>query len=116
MEQPVELPLTRQANQLDRVQGAWVSVWCVVAAFGVYFCMYGFRKPFTAGTYSEVTLGGLDSKTLLVVAQVLGYAASKFLGIKVVSEAPPARRAALLLGLVGVAWGALLLFALMPPP
>jgi hypothetical protein len=93
-----------------------LSVWCVVAAFGAYFCMYGFRKPFTAGAYAEPSLGGVDSKSILVTAQVLGYTLSKFIGIKVVAEVEPRRRAALLLMLIGVAQAALLLFAATPAP
>jgi hypothetical protein len=43
------------ASPLSR-GGLALSVWCVVAAFGTYFCMYAFRKPFTAATYTDVTL------------------------------------------------------------
>ena len=96
---------------------AWtMSVWSVVAAFGVYFCMYAFRKPFTAGSYTDVIVWGVGYKTVLVTSQVLGYTLSKFLGIKVVAEVQPHRRAALLLALIAAAWGALLLFGLTPPP
>lgn len=96
--------------------GLGLSTWCVVAAFGTYFCMYGFRKPFTAAGYQDVVLWGIGYKTVLVTAQVLGYMLSKFMGIKVVAEARPDRRVALLLGLVAVAEAALLLFGLTPPP
>lgn len=92
------------------------SIWCVVAAFGAYFCMYAFRKPFTAGTYTGLTLWGLGYKPLLVIAQTLGYTVSKFLGIKVVAEVRPERRVALLLALIGAAELSLLLFGLTPPP
>jgi len=40
---------------------------------------------------------------------------SKFIGIKVISEMEPHRRAVVLLGLIGVAEVALLLFAVVPP-
>jgi hypothetical protein len=93
-----------------------LSAWCVTAAFGTYFCMYAFRKPFTAGKYAGGELWGVDYKTILVIAQTLGYTLSKFLGIKVVAELKPHRRAGLLLGLIGTAGVALLLFALTPPP
>lgn len=92
------------------------SIWCVVAAFGAYFCMYAFRKPFTAGTYTGLSLWGLGYKPLLVIAQTLGYTVSKFLGIKVVAEVRPERRVALLLALIGAAELSLLLFGLTPPP
>jgi hypothetical protein len=65
-------------------RGLWLSAWCVLAAFGTYFCMYAFRKPFTAAGFQDTTVWGLDYKTVLVTAQVLGYTFSKFLGIKVV--------------------------------
>jgi hypothetical protein len=49
-----------------------LSAWCIVAAFGTYFCMYAFRKPFTAGSYAETSLGDAGYKSILVTAQVLG--------------------------------------------
>jgi hypothetical protein len=97
-------------------RGVSLSAWAVVAAFGTYFCMYAFRKPFTASTYADITLWGMGFKSVLVLAQVLGYALSKFLGIKVVSEVTPGRRVLLLLALIGIAEGALLLFAITPAP
>jgi hypothetical protein len=96
--------------------GLALSAWCVVAAFGAYFCMYAFRKPFTAAGYEGVVVWGMGYKTVLVTAQVLGYTLSKFLGIKVVAEVQPHRRAALLLVLIAAAEVALLLFGLTPAP
>lgn len=93
-----------------------VSVWCVIAAFGTYFCMYAFRKPFTAATYSDVTFWGIGFKAVLVIAQVLGYTLSKFLGIKFVAEIAPHRRASRLLALIGGAEVSLLLFGLTAAP
>lgn len=77
--------------------------------------MYGFRKPFAAATYEGTGLLGLDLKTTLVVSQVVGYTLSKFIGVKVVTELSAHRRAALLLGLIGVAELALLAFGALPP-
>ncbi len=96
--------------------GLGLSAWCILAAFGAYFCMYAFRKPFTAGSYQGMLVGGMDYKSVLVTAQVLGYTLSKFWGIKVIAEVPPHRRAALLLGLIATGEVALLLFALTPAP
>jgi hypothetical protein len=98
------------------LRGLSLSAWSVVAAFGVYFCTYGLRKPFTAATYADESLGGVDYKTILVTAQVLGYTLAKFLGIKVVAEAGPRRRVILLLALIGGAQVSLLLFGLTPAP
>jgi hypothetical protein len=88
----------------------------MLGAFGTYFCMYGFRKPFTAASFTGLKLWGLDYKVVLVTAQVMGYAASKFIGIKACSEITPARRAVSILVLIGIAQAALLGFALVPRP
>lgn len=82
-----------------------------LAAFGAYTAMYAFRKPFSAATYSGQEIGGVPLKVLLVVAQLVGYTLSKFLGIKVVSEAGAGRRIALIAGLIGIAF---LPLALLP--
>jgi hypothetical protein len=92
------------------------TVWAALAAFGAYFCMYAFRKPFTAATYEGSVYWGHDFKTILVISQVFGYMLSKFLGIRVVSEIHPHRRALWVLWLVLMAEGALVLFGLIPRP
>lgn len=86
------------------------------AAFCTYACMYAFRKGITAVTFEGMAFAGVSYKIWLITAQVLGYAASKGLGIKFVSEMSPARRARNMLGLVGAALLALLGFALVPAP
>lgn len=93
-----------------------LAVWCMVAAFGTYFCMYAFRKPFTAAEFADYQWAGIGYKTLLVTAQVLGYTLSKFIGIKVIAEMNPARRATMILVLIAIAESALLAFALVRPP
>ncbi|NBR04387.1 MAG: hypothetical protein EBT92_01290 [Planctomycetes bacterium] len=78
--------------------------------------MYGFRKPFTASSYSDIYFFGFDYKTVLVVGQVLGYMLSKFIGIKFISEMPYHGRSLLILYLIGFSHFALLCFALIPAP
>ena len=92
------------------------SAWCVIAAFGTYFCMYAFRKPFAACKYEGLALWGTDYKTVLVTAQVIGYTLSKFFGIKIIAELHPQRRIAGIVLLIAIAEAALLGFALTPPP
>ena len=89
-----------------------------LAGFCAYFSMYAFRKPFTAATYDDVAGWHfmLDYKIALVLAQIAGYALSKLIGVKVVSEITPARRGAAVLGLIGISWIALVAFALIPAP
>ncbi len=102
----------------DRLQQPrYLAPWCVLAAFGSYACMYGFRKPFTAGSYADgAGLAEFDLKALLVSSQVLGYTLSKILGIRVVSAMAAAHRARTILLLIGIAYLALLGFALTPAP
>jgi hypothetical protein len=110
-------PVTRW---LTRTSQAKFAAYAIVAAFTTYFCMYAFRKPFAAAEYLDpafLTVGGvaLKRKSVYVMAQVLGYCLSKFLGIKIISELPPSRRAFAILLCIAWAEGALLLFGLAPP-
>ncbi|WP_443750935.1 DUF5690 family protein [Asticcacaulis solisilvae] len=100
---------------LDR-HPAFLALFGGLMAFGVYFSMYAFRKPFTAASFSDVAGVGIDYKVALVIAQVCGYALSKFIGIKVVSELPARFRSLVLIGLIAVAEIALCLFAVVPAP
>lgn len=87
-----------------------------LASFGVYFCMYAFRKPFTVATFEGLEVFHIDYKILLIIAQVIGYVISKFIGIKVISELKASQRMYYLLGLIGIAEIALVLFAVIPQP
>ncbi|MEQ8848024.1 DUF5690 family protein [Botrimarina sp.] len=107
----------------DRVRGRLAvagptafSAYCIGAAFATYFCMYAFRKPFTAAEYDDGVLWGVGYKSVFVAAQVAGYTLSKFIGIKVIAEMPRGRRAVSILALIGVAEASLVGFALVPPP
>lgn len=106
---------------LASASGPAFSAYAIAAAFSTYFCMYAFRKPFAAAGYSElegVALFGtmLSFKGAGVIAQILGYAASKYLGVKICSEVGYAKRGRTILALIGVAELALLAFALLPGP
>ena len=79
------------------------STYCIFAAFGTYFCMYAFRKPFTAAKYEDEFWLGIGFKTILIASQVTGYTFSKFIGIKVVSEMPPKYRAVSIIVLIAIA-------------
>ncbi|AQR61307.1 hypothetical protein BZG35_06325 [Brevundimonas sp. LM2] len=89
-----------------------------LAGFCAYFSMYAFRKPFTAATFDAVAGWdfGLDYKVALVIAQVAGYALSKLIGVKVIAEMRPERRALAIVVLIGLSWLALILFAVVPAP
>ena len=104
------------SKNLERVPAPAFSLYCMIAAFGTYFCMYAFRKPFTAATYEGLSVFGIGLKTALIAAQVAGYTLSKFIGIKFVSEIAPTRRALSIIGLILVAELSLILFAITPAP
>jgi MFS family permease len=101
---------------LKRTNAVNFSIYAIAAAFITYFSMYAFRKPFTAGLYEGFSLWGIDYKIFAITTQILGYATSKFIGIKVVSELKSDRRIVVILGLMLIAWLALLLFAVIPAP
>jgi len=103
---------------LSRANPVVFTIVAGLAGFSAYFSMYAFRKPFSAATYVDVPGWhfALDYKIALVLAQVAGYALSKLIGVRVISEIAPARRGAAILGLVGAAWLALVAFAIAPAP
>lgn len=95
----------------------WLPMaWAIAAAFGTYFCMYAFRKPFAVADFGDVTAWGWQYKTVAVAAQVIGYTLSKFIGIKVLTELPPNRRAISIIVLLAFAELMLILFGLVPAP
>jgi hypothetical protein len=109
--------LTSVRLQQTLKNNAWIlNFWAVTAAFGTYFSMYMFRKPFTAAAYDQEIWTDWDQKTILVSAQVIGYLISKLIGVRIVSEVSRGQRAAMLIGLIGCSHLALLLFAVVPPP
>jgi hypothetical protein len=87
-----------------------------LASFLAYCCVYALRKPFTAGVYAGLELWGIQYKIVLVLAQVMGYALSKFIGIRVISGMTAQRRPGVLIAMVGVGALSLLGFGLTPYP
>jgi len=109
---------TGSQRWLERANPLVFTLFAGLAGFCAYFSMYAFRKPFAAATFGAVDGWhfAVDYKIALVMAQVAGYAASKLIGVKVISEIAPRHRGLAILGLIGVSWIALLLFAVTPAP
>ena len=65
-----------------------LNLCAMTTAFLAYFCMYAFRKPFAAGTYEGLSFFGteVELKTAFVIFQIIGYALSKYLGVKFCPE------------------------------
>ncbi len=94
----------------------WHPAWSMIAAFGCYFCVYGFRKPFTAGTYEEQFFMGIHWKSILISSQIAGYMLSKWCGIFFVSSITWEKRAKAIIISIVIAELALLGFGLVPKP
>jgi hypothetical protein len=88
----------------------------MIAAFGCYFCVYGFRKPFTAGQYVDQYWLGIHWKSILISSQIAGYMLSKWCGIFFVSSITWEKRARAIIISIVVAELALLGFGLIPRP
>ncbi len=117
MSQSSSIPQARSAFVQLFNRFPWLApLWAIVAAFGCYFCMYAFRKPFTAASFSNQSLFEIDYKVILVTAQVIGYTISKFWGIKFIAELAPERRGNTILWLICMALLALVLFGWLPAP
>lgn len=93
-----------------------IAVYAALCSFGVYFCMYAFRKPFTAAGFEGLSFLNISYKVWLVIAQVIGYMLSKFYGIRFISGLNKSKRAGSIILLISISWIALFLFAITPPP
>src|SRR5579859_3725641 len=93
----------RLRGWLARAPAPVFALYGGLMAFGAYFAMYGFRRPFSVASYADAPPVLVEYKIALVIAQVFGYALSKVAGIKVVSEMPPQRRALAILLLIAAA-------------
>jgi hypothetical protein len=103
---------------LERANPALFTAFAGLTGFAAYFSMYAFRKPFSVAIFGAVPGWHflLDYKIALVLAQVAGYALSKLIGVKLIAEFDPAKRAGAILKLILLSWVALVLFALVPAP
>jgi Family of unknown function (DUF5690) len=113
------LRVTSRTRQfLERANPVLFTAIAGIAGFAAYFSMYAFRKPFSVALFSDVPGWhfALDYKIALVLAQVAGYALSKFIGVKVIAEFEPQKRAGGIIKLIFLSWVALLLFAIVPAP
>ena len=104
------IPLPRAKNDV------LTSLFAAVVCFAAYASITAFRKAFNVAPYAGHQLGGVDYKIVLVITQVAGYMLSKFYGIKFISELKNLGRGKIIVVLIGIAWFAWLLFALVPPP
>ena len=62
--------------------GVFVA-YAIFVSFSTYFCMYAFRKPFSAAKYEGLQFMDTEVqlKTAFVISQIIGYTISKYLGL-----------------------------------
>src|ERR1019366_1842640 len=76
--------LERLRAWLSRAPAPVFALYGGSMAFGAYFAMYAFRKPFTVASYADAAPFLVNYKIALVIVQVFGYALSKIVGVKVI--------------------------------
>lgn len=108
--------ISRESKSVSFAPWTKHPLWSMVAAFGCYFCVYGFRKPFTAGQYIDQYWLGIHWKSILISSQIAGYMLSKWCGIFFVSAITWEKRASAILISISIAEIALLGFGLVPKP
>ncbi len=107
---------SRVTKWLKQTNGFWFALYATVMAFCLYTCVYAFRKTFSVATFEGLAYAGISYKVWLVTFQVVGYALSKFVGIRVISELKASSRGIgilLMIIIAGISW---LFFAIVPPP
>ena len=93
-----------------------LALYASVLIFLVYTCAYAYRKPFTAAIYEGEILWGFDVKILYVLSEIIGYALSKFIGVRILPSMKAGHRIYYIIGLLTFSEVALLGFALLPVP
>lgn len=92
------------------------ALYAALIAFLTYASVYAYRKPFTVATFEGLRYWDVSYQTLLIISQGIGYMISKFYGIKFISELKRLGRWRTSATLIGIAWIALFIFAIIPPP
>ena len=91
-----------------------LALYAAIVIFLTYTCCYAYRRPFTAGIYEGETLVGFDLKILYVLAQIMGFAVSKFVGTRFLPSLPSDKRIQVLAGMLVFCELTWLGFAVLP--
>ncbi|MCW2261007.1 MULTISPECIES: DUF5690 family protein [Sphingobacterium] len=111
------MELTQRFKQrISQLDERSVAMILALTAFLCYTCMYSFRKSFTAASYDDASVWGINYKVCLVITQMVGYMFSKFYGIKFIAESKQKNRGRYLIILICISWLSLLAFAWCPRP
>lgn len=93
----------------------FLALYASIFLFITYTCTYALRKPFTAGLYEGDSLWGFDAKLLYVMAQIIGYACSKFIGVRILPGMKKNQRALYSISLMTFSEIMLIGFGALPP-
>lgn len=104
------------ARQVFTRKQILTALYAAIVAFLTYASIYAYRKPFTVATFEGAQFGKVSYQTMLIISQVIGYMLSKFYGIKFIAELKRLGRWKISALLIGIAWFALFMFALIPAP
>jgi hypothetical protein len=102
----------RAANWPNIIQTIAIGL----AAFFTYLSFYPFRRAYTAATFEDLFFFGVHFKILMITAQVMGFAVSKAIGVKIVSEMESRRRGRNLILFTGISAVSMFLFGITPAP
>lgn len=104
-------------QQLSRKMSDFLFIlWAGGAALLSYSFVYALRKPYTAASFEDFEVFDVDYKVVVTVVQIIGYALSKLIGIKLISELKSKHRLKFIIGSVLLAELSLVLFGLLPAP
>src|SRR5688572_5142951 len=95
------------AQWLRSTNNFWLSLYVVAVVFSLYTCIYALRKTYTVAIFDQQVFLGVSYKVWLVTSQVIGYALSKFYGIKIIAELQATSRATgilLMSALAAISW------------
>lgn len=107
-------------SYLQKNETTALVIYVSVFSFLTYTCMYAFRRPWSVGFFEiqpdMLILGmSVSYKSMLLISQVFGYAAFKFVGIKFISELKKKERFRNLMFIVFFSMFCLLGFAIVLP-
>lgn len=107
---------TLLSEWLSRTNSFWFTCYTAGAAFSLYTCVYVLRKTFSVSTFDVQSFLSISLKVWMVMFQVMGYALSKFAGIKIIAELRSRARFQGILLMSSIATMSWLLFAITPSP
>lgn len=103
-------------KEINHRQHIITAILLGLTTFCLYTFMYAVRKPFSALTYENILVWGINVKIWMVLAQLLGYTLSKFYGIRLLGKIKREDRSIYLVCILSLATVPLFLLQHLPTP